>query len=299
MYNNQKLKDIKEYISEGICGVKLKNVYEVPDFKIQYKETYPMQYDIYQATFHIIHEINTFMKKYTPETVYYWFEKFVKDETDMETFIGYDKAKKYNAVIPDIKKSGGTYIHDISYSNRLFRKDIRKDDRFDLFENITYAFCIDTLKFNIFEPIFMISNEKNLIMKYPTITGRIVYDSLILYSYLSSTSYLVKLKQDSFIKDSFILYCINIDHEKLSSVKRNFEKYISYTEIKNKKVSSIFISNVLKNEDFKKILIEFSKKVQMSTYLSLSFILESIEKDTDIDSDYCKNILNLLNPKRR
>lgn len=300
MYKNNIIQLKTDMIKNGIKGIKLAKVYDLPEFKILFKESYNLaSSDIYQQSSNIIYEINNFIHKYGPHNILYWFNDFIKQETDLKVFSECDKNKKYNGILIDkITRKEETYVLDKSNSDRFFKVNLKNlnSKSFNYqFDNLTYAFYNENVKFSIFEPIFENKKFNNLIIKFPTISSRIVLDALILYSYIFEKVYVFKLKQDSFLKDSFIMYGLNKDLEKASNIKNKLNELINYKELANKNISYIFrSSDVFKKVEFYKSFIEFKRLVHMSVYVNLSLILYLIENEKDKDSHVSKEIKKLV-----
>lgn len=260
-------------IEHGINLFELPKITEVRNILIVSGPSYSKTiFTPYHLTYGAIHEIMQLIYSRGTETfLYYLGPIYKKEEKDFDIFL-------------DEKQNDKIYSLDLSYRNKFLTRIIeQRNISGSNIKNETYTFCNTLITFKILKPIFKIKNETTILIKFPTITAVAVQHAIELYAYICGKVYLFKHKKDSFLKDSFCLYGVQIDHKRLSEVRNLLKKsgISDYNRIENNLLMSVFDERIQCNKCFESSFRTFNYDVILSVFVLLVDIICNIKKDSE------------------
>ncbi|APG58308.1 mRNA-capping enzyme small subunit [BeAn 58058 virus] len=218
----------------------------------------------------------------------------IQPETDLEKIYDILDIKSVKSYGKSIKADA--IVADLSAKNRLFKKDrdMIKSNNY-LTENNLFISDYKMITFEIFRPLFDISNEKYCIVKIPTLFGRTIIDTIRIYCSIFKTVRLFKCVSDSWFKDSAVMVATGL-YKKNLDIFTNYVRSVIKTNNINNYSNQQF--NILKSSSDKEFIdkfLEFSIPIYEALYYIHSLLFSSMtSKSKSIENEFQKKLTRLL-----
>ncbi|ADT91118.1 capping enzyme small subunit [Cotia virus SPAn232] len=218
----------------------------------------------------------------------------IQPETDLEKIYDILDIKSVKSYGKTIKSDA--IVADLSAKNRLFKKDrdLIKSNNY-LTENNLFISDYKMITFEIFRPLFDISNEKYCIIKIPTLFGRTIVDTIRIYCSIFKTVRMFKCVSDSWFKDSAVMVASGLYKKNLDIFLTYIRSVIKTNNIKNYNNQQFNIVKSPTDKEFIDKFLEFSIPIYEALYYIHSLLLSSMtSKNKSIENEFQKKLTRLL-----
>lgn len=223
----------------------------------------------YFLTYAILHELLQIYNSTNNDTLVYLTKnilerKEISIDNLLDIFIQTHNLKKKDFIKFD-------YGHD----GFFFNKD--KFNKGSYIKNITYCYNNSYIFLKLLN-IFLIKDikkENKFFIKLPSVISIAIIDILKLLSYIFKKTIIFKAIGDSFFKDSFHIYCDDIDVDRYNEIKQNI--MIDFKKKNYNFEKNIYLSKILNNQNnsnislnFELIVKNFSLLIEILIFVFLS-----------------------------
>lgn len=231
----------------------------------------------YFLTYAILHELLQIYNSTDNDTLVYLSQnilerKEISIENLLDIFIKKNKLKKDEFI-----------TFDYGHKGFFFNKE--KFNKGSYIKNITFCYNNNNIFLKLLN-IFLIKDIKKnnkFFIKLPSIVSIAVIDILKLLSYIFKKTIVIKALDDSFFKDSFHVFCDDVDVEKYNEIKKYIMKDFKNKNFDFKK--HMYLSSILNNQsnnislNFDIVIKNFSLLIEILIFVFVSnlknLILES------------------------